>query len=204
MVSRGGRSRFQSQPSAPGADPSLPPCALCPSVQVERRRAGLASGWSGFSGYNLMLERRKAVWRRPSGSESGPYHLRDGACGSRQAGSQRLPGTVPPPTHWSTHLGVVASRLRIRKHKAEAPPPPGHLGSWSWSHPSSGAETSALLTDTLCTRVLRHTTHPWVRPGDKKSTERRRQGPGAGVQPLPRPPSGLLGSRGSFPRAQVT
>ena len=159
LVSRGGRSRFQSQPSTPGVDPSLAPCALCPSVQVERRRAGLASGWSGFSGYNLMLERRKAVWRRPSGSESGPYHLRDGACGSQQAGSQRPPGTVPPPTRWSTHLGVVASGLRVRKHKAEAPPTSGASGKLELESPVRwGRDVRFIDRHVMYTRVTAHDT----------------------------------------------
>lgn len=67
LVSRGGRSCFQDQPSLtpkcvgdeyPSAGPCLIPSALCPSVQAGGCKAGFTSERSGFLGYNLVLERR--------------------------------------------------------------------------------------------------------------------------------------------------
>lgn len=189
LVSRGGRSCFQDQPSLtpkcvgdeyPSAGPCLIPSALCPSVQAGGCKAGFTSEWSGFLGYNLVLERRgrklhcvPTVSQQVQGrvtSETGQERAtRLGQRPPRTPASAVAPwpaaagGGTPQASLATALLAGLHSwvlrppNLTVRTHKTEAHPPPEHLGSWGWSHRPRGAGRSTLLTDTCYVHVCYHT-----------------------------------------------
>lgn len=117
-----------AEPDPPGAGPSDPLPSAPQSRQGEARPASAPSGQGTRGG--------TSCWSRAEESR-GRVTGQTGQEGPRAWGST-CPALGPP---WGERCGPASPRPRaVRRDETGAHPPPGHLGSWSWGHPSRGGQ----------------------------------------------------------------